>query len=237
MLHTTLTEVTDNLPIDSIPLSELPSADYYALGHIHVDFEGQVNEKPAVYGGPTFPNNFKELEELKHGSFYIVDVRGFTKIMKKELPLKEVLPITLEITNSLIATQQIINVLENHELKDKIVLLRLYGALKQGKMSDIKFQEIQDYLDKKGTYSFLKNTTKLEVEKKEMEIQIQPHEMEKIEEVLIRNYGVKNPSDFNKMIFPLMEALTLEKQEGEKTASFEQRLFSGLGKILGVEMG
>ena len=31
----------------------------------------------------------KELEELKFGSFYIVDVEGFTKITKKEIKIKE----------------------------------------------------------------------------------------------------------------------------------------------------
>ncbi len=238
MLHTTLAEIKElqNLPIETISISELPEADYYALGHIHINFEGQANEKPVVYGGPTFPNNFKELEELKQGKFYIVEVEGFTKVTKKEILIKEVLPISLEIINSLTATQQIINILENHEIEDKIVLLRLYGTLKQGKMSDIKFQEIQDYLEKKGVYSFLKNTSALEVEKQEMQVQLQPNEMEKIEETLIKKYEIQNPSEFNKLIFPLMEALTVEKQEGEKTASFESRLYSGLGKVLGVEI-
>ena len=39
MLHTTVSEAVGNLPIDSISLGSLPKADYYALGHIHVDFE------------------------------------------------------------------------------------------------------------------------------------------------------------------------------------------------------
>src|SRR3989338_3323143 len=74
MLHTTIDEVKGNLPIDSINLTKLPQADYYALGHIHIDFEKEISGKPAIYSGPLFPNNFKELEDLKYGSFYIIDV-------------------------------------------------------------------------------------------------------------------------------------------------------------------
>jgi DNA repair exonuclease SbcCD nuclease subunit len=236
MLHTTIKEVAGNLPIDSVPLEMLPTADYYALGHIHVDFEKEINSKPAIYGGPTFPNNFKELEELKFGSFYIIDVEGFTKITKKEIKIKEIESIHIELDNALIGTQKIISELEKRNLSDKIVLLRVYGTLKQGKVSDIKFQEIQDYLEKVGVYCFLKNISKLEVEKQELEIHLQANEMEKVEEVLVKKYEKENPSNFNDLIFPLMNALSIEKQEDEKKAIFESRLFSDLSKILGVEL-
>ena len=236
MLHTTVTEAAQGLPIESVSLNDLPKADYYALGHIHIDFEKEVNGKPAIYGGPTFPNNFKELEELKFGSFYIINVEGYTKITKKEIKLKEVELIEVEIINALKGTEKILSELEKRDLKDKIVLLKVHGLLKEGKVSDIKFSEIENYLEKAGAYSFLKNTSKLEVEKQELQIQLQTHEMEKIEEVLIKKYEKENPSSFNEHILPLIEALSLEKQEGEKQVSFESRLFSGLSKILGVEL-
>jgi len=236
MLHTTIDEVKGGLPIDSIDISTMPEADYYALGHIHVDFEKEINSKPAVYSGPILPNNFKEFEELKFGSFYIIDVEGYTKIIKKEIKLKEIESIKLEITDALTGTQTILSELQKRDLKDKIILLRIHGKLKKGKTSDIKFQEIQDYLSKQQAYSFLKNTAKLEVEEQEFQSQLQASEMEKVEEVLIEKYEKENPSDFNKMIFELMEALNLEKQEGEKNTIFEQRLLLGLSKLLGVEL-
>jgi len=236
MLHTTLTEVTENLPIDSIDLNELPKADYYALGHIHIDFEHEINSKPAIYGGPTFPNNFKELEELKYGRFYIIEVNGFTKITKKEIKLKEIELVKIKLDNSLQGTQKIISELEKRDLKDKIILLKISGILKQGKISDIKFQEIEDYLKKSEAYCYLKNTSKLEVEKQELEIELKESEMEKVEEILIKKYEKENPSDFNKLIFPLIEALSMEKQEDEKSISFESRLFSELNKVLEVEL-
>jgi len=236
MLHTTLKEVTENLPIESIQLNSLPKADYYALGHIHIDFEHEIEGKPVIYGGPTFPNNFKELEELKYGSFYIIDVEGYTKIIRKEIKLKDVELVEIEVDDALKATEKILVQLEKRDLKDKIVLLKVFGNLKQGKTSDIRFQEIQDYLERVGVYSFLKNTSKLDIEKQDLQIQIQAHEMEKVEEVLIKKYEQENPSNLNGFILPLIETLSLEKQEDEKQATFESRLFLGLGKILGVEL-
>ena len=144
--------------------------------------------------------------------------------------------VEIEIDDALKGTQRILSQLEKRDLKDKIVLLKVYGTINQGKTSDIKFQEIEEYLERVGVYSLLKNTSKLEVEKKEMEIQLQPHEMEKVEEVLIKKYEQENPSSLNELILPLIEALNLEKQEDEKQVSFETRLFSGLSKILGIEI-
>lgn len=236
MLHTTLTEVAQGLPIDSVSLSELPKADYYAMGHIHIDYEGEHNGKPVIYGGPTFPNNFKELEDLKGGCFYIVEINGYTKITKKEIRLKEILTINVEITNSLTGTQKILSEINKHDLKDKILLLRVYGKISQGKTSDINFQEIETQVRKSEAYCFLKNTSKLEMEKQEIQLAIQEKEVEKVEEIIINNYEKENPSDFNKLIFSLMDSLSMDKQEDEKTAVFEARLFEELSKVLEIEL-
>ncbi len=236
MLHTTIEEVTENLPIENIKLNELPPADYYALGHIHIDFEREINGMPAIYGGPTFPNNFKELEELKYGSFYIIDVEGFTKITKKEIKLKEVELVKIEINNALTGTQKIISELEKRDLKDKIVLLKIYGNLEKGKVSNIKFKEIQEFLEKQEIYCFLKNISKLEVKKQELDIRLHSNEMESVENTLVKKYEKENPSGFNELIFPLMSALSIEKQEDEKKQIFESRILSELNKVLGLDL-
>ncbi|MCH8170587.1 MAG: hypothetical protein IIB07_05575, partial [Bacteroidetes bacterium] len=201
------------------------------------DFEYENNEKPVIYGGPTFPNNFKELEDLRGGCFYIIDVEGYTKVTKKEIKLKDIIYLEIELEDSLTATQKIISELEKKDLKDKIVLLKLYGILKKGKNSDINFQEIQDFLEKKEIYSFLKNTSKLEQPKtEEIQIDLQSKEMEKVEEILIKKYEKENPSDFNHLIFQLMDTLNIEKQEAETNITFEKRLLDEMNKVLGVEM-
>ena len=236
MLHTTIQEAAPDIPVDSVKLDELPKADSYALGHVHIDFEGEVNGKKVVYGGPTFPNNFKELQDLKWGSFYIVEINGFTKITKKELVIKEPMYIEVEINNALTATTQILQALAQHDLHDKILLLKVHGDIAIGKPSDINFRQIEEYVEKSGAYSFLKNTSKLEIEKKEFQVEFQKRDKEKIEELLIKKYEKENPSQFNDLIMPLVEALNIEKQEDERTATFESRLLAELSKIVKIEL-
>ena len=236
MLHTTIDEVKGSLPIESINLKDVPKADYYALGHIHIDFQQEINGKPVIYSGPIFPNNFKELEELKYGRFYIIDVKGYLEITKKEIKLKEIQVFDFEIENSLTATQKIIEVMKHRDLKDKIILLKISGTLKQGKTSDIDFNEIESFLKEQKAYCFLKNTSKLESEQIEFKMQLQTTEMHEIEKILIRDYRKENPSDFNEQINSLMDGLSLEKQEGENTANFESRLLSEVEKVFNIDL-
>jgi DNA repair exonuclease SbcCD nuclease subunit len=236
MLHTTIKEAVNNLLIESIDLRDLPSADYYALGHIHVDFQKEFNKKPVIYAGPTFPNNFKEFEELKYGKFFIVDVGGFIKISEKKIIFKKIECVELEITNTFKATEKILLELEKRDLKDKIVLLKVYGILKEGKPSDINYSKVQDYVSKSNAYSFLKNTAGLDVEKSYFNLNINPKENENIEEIFLKKYQEDNPSEYNKLIFPLMETLGLEKQEDERSSNFEQRLLLELKKMLDIDI-
>ena len=193
------------------------------------------DNKYLVYPGPIFPNNFQELEDLGFGSFYIIDVNGYVKLTKQELKIKETLVLNIEIDNALTATDKILQELENNDLKDKIVLLRLRGKLKQGKTADIKLQEIESKALEKGAYVFLKNTRKLKVEESE-EIEIKTDDIDKIEQAIMEDFTKKNPSSFNSLISPLLNSLDLEKQEDEKVMIFESRLLSEINKILGIEI-
>jgi len=241
MLHTSITEAVGNLPIESVSLKRLPKADYYAFAHLHINFEEKVGEKgkekPAIYSGPIFPNSFQELEDLCYGRFYIVQVEGFVEAKKIMLPLKEVVCFNIETDNALTATQKIIAEFDKHEIKDKIVLLRLSGTIKQGTNADIDYKKIDDYLEQKKAFSFLKNTNKLQSsEEKIADIKITAGDMNKIEEVIIKQYELENPDKFNELVLPLMHSLDLGKQEDEKTVIFETRLFADLNKILGLEI-
>jgi hypothetical protein len=69
-----------------------------------------------------------------------------------------------------------------------------------------------------------------------LDVKLQANEMEKIEEVIIEKYKKENPSDFNQLIPPLMEALSFEKQEGEKNQIFELRIFSELNKVFDINI-
>jgi len=229
MLHTTLTEIRGDLPIESISLDELPKADYYALGHIHKTY----NKDCLVYPGPLFPNNFQELKELGGGSFYIIEKDALLRCEKKEIKLKEVINIEIEIDNSLIAKEKILSELEKRELKDKIILLKIYGKLKQGKISDLKFSEIESFAKEKGAYFLLRNISSLETEDFELEVEVK--DIDSLEDEVIKKYRQENQSTFNNLIEPLIKNLEIEKQEDEKNLVFESRIYDSAKKILNLE--
>jgi hypothetical protein len=226
MLHTTIDKAKGTLPIDAIEVDLLPQADYYALGHLHMDFQYQN----FVYPGPIFPNNFQELEDLKNGSFYIVDTEQKNSLEKIELKIKDTVLIEVEIKNALDATSQIISEIEKRDVEDKIILLRLSGELETGSNSDIKFSQIEESATRKKSYFLLKNTHELKTKEVEMEVEIK--NIDNIEEEAIKIYSQQNEMDFNKFIPQLMNSRSLEKQEGEKIVCFTNRLMDETKKIL-----
>lgn len=227
MLHTTIDKAKGSLPIDAFETDKAPPADYYACGHLHIDFRYEN----FVYPGPVFPNNFQELEDLEHGRFCIIDTSaGGDAIKKISLPIKGVVSVNVEIKNALLATEKIISELEKKDIEDKIVLLRITGTLESGKNSDIKFSQIEEFIKRKNAYFLLRNTHELKVKDEEIEINVP--DSPNIEDETIKFYSEQNLSDFNKHIPSLMNAFIAEKQEGETTESFTTRLLDDAKKIL-----
>jgi hypothetical protein len=229
MLHTTLDKVRGVLPIDYANSDELPEANYYALGHIHVDFR----YKNLVYPGPVFPNNFSELESLENGSFYIIDTELGNPFEKIELKLKEIESLDIIVKNTQTATDEIIQELKKRNLKDKIILLRLSGKLENQKSSDIKLEKIENFCFENGAYFVLKNTHDLKTN--ELELNMEVKNQENLEEETIKQYSNENPSKFNQLIPKLMNILSIEKQEGETIDSFNSRLLEESKRILDLE--
>ena len=226
MLHTTIDKAKGTLPIDSLETDLVPKADYYALGHLHIDFQYEN----FVYPGPVFPNNFQELEDLQFGRFQILDSSSLNSPQKIDLKIKDVCPIRVELNNALMGTDRILAEIEGHDVKDKIVLLRVKGELENGKHSDIDFRKIEEILMKKGAYFMLRNTHDLSV--KETGIEIKVKNDADIEKETIKIYSEQNPSDFNALIPQLIESLGIDKQEDEKTEIFNNRLLSEARKVL-----
>jgi len=228
MLHTTMSPVVQGLPIDSLDPRELPKADYYALGHIHVLYD----EDGLVYPGPLYPNNFRELEDLTHGHFVLVDTDSNESIQRIKIPIKETEKINVEITDAITATDKIVEEMDKRNLEDKIILLRVHGELVKGKNSDIKFQRIEEYAKEKGAYFLLKNTHDLKTREIEMDFKIEENDSQNIEEEIIKASSKENPSDFDSFVTELMSILSIEKQEDEKTEIFNSRLLGEARRAL-----
>lgn len=225
MLHTALRDAVGTLPIKAVRTELLPQVDYLALGHLHINY---VKDR-AVYSGPIFPNNISELEELGKGSFYIFD-NG--RIKKEEIILKEIIVLNLEIKDALEATEQIISALMKENISDKIIILKLYGALEKGKTADIDFQKIEDYAKKTGVFSFLKSTTKLHLS--ENEVRLDNIDSINLESEIIQKFGENNESKFNQIIPQLLKSLHLDKLEDERFSVFEERLLSEIRRIIKI---
>ena len=225
MLHTTIDKAKGTLPIDAIETDLLPKVDYYALGHLHIDFKHQN----FIYPSPIFPNNFQELEDLKSGSFCVIDTEGGNS-EKIDLKIKDVVSLTIEINDALIATELIMSKIDKQEIEDKILLLRIKGEIERGNNSDIKFLQIEEFAKSKKAYFVLRNTHDLKTKEVEMDIEIK--DIENVEEDTVKIYSDKNPSDFNSLIPQLINSFSIEKQEGETVDSFSNRLIEVAKKIL-----
>ena len=143
MLHNTINELKPKEleKVEGMSLNLLPKGfDYYAAGHVHYVKESDYDKGKLVYPGPLFPNNFKEMEELKHGGFYIYD-NGSLKYIS--IKLREVLCVSISADDksSREVEDEILNI-NNYE--GKILLLRVSGVLKEGKSSDINFKVIRN---------------------------------------------------------------------------------------------
>ena len=216
MLHTAIRGAIGSLPIKSVDESLLPKVDYIALSHLHIRYK----KDNLAYSGPIFPNNLPELEELQGGCFQIYE-NG--KLTREEIKLKKIV--------SLDSTEQIILALDKEDLRDRVLILKLHGIIESGKISDIDFNKIEEFVKKKGVYSFLKSTTKLLTQESEFFLESTG---EALESQIIKNYEQKNPSKFNELIPLMIKSLQIEKQEDEKSVSFEDRLLSEIKKIIQI---
>src|SRR3989338_938097 len=67
-------------------------------------------------------------------------------LKKISLKTKDMVSINIKVTNASTATDQIISEIKKHEISDSVVLLRISGLLEDGKHSDIKFLQIEEFV-------------------------------------------------------------------------------------------
>lgn len=241
-LHTSVTEATKPKELEflePISSSELPDDfNYYALGHLHRSFQKNINGKFVAYPGPLFPTNFAEFEELKTGSFYIINVENNNQIRaeKKEIKLKQVANLIVNADNK--SPEQITEEAQNKlkSIRSSIVTLRFQGELARGKTADISFAEIASQAEKNYNI-LLKNTSALTSREFKIEVESKGKSIEEIEKEVIERYEQKKEhKEFAPFIKELIKALDVEKQEGETNTAFEKRVADEASKVLCVKL-
>jgi exonuclease SbcD len=194
VFHSALAELKPEIyeQAEAIPISLLPKGfDYYAGGHIHKNAVHKWKDYgPIVFPGPTMPTNFRELENLESGGFYIVKVdSGKIEPEWRPLALYKVAQIQINANDKNPKTVEA--EIEGHidsDFKDKIVLLRVEGTLKTGKPSDIDFHRLISLMKGKGAMIVKKNIGKLSSAEYK-EIKVTAASREELEDKLIEEHA------------------------------------------------
>jgi hypothetical protein len=239
MFHTTLSELKPKEMdlSDDTPMNFLPQGfNYYAGGHVHIRkrFSNQEYNN-VVYPGPTFPNSFSELEALKTGTYIMYDDTTEDLFTHIEIPQKKVISIALDLTGLEPAEAQknITSAIEEDNIQDAIVLLRLTGKL-EGKPQEIDFQDIQKLIVEQGAFTLLRSTSKLTSSAYE-EVIIHEDSQNKIETKAIEEHlgQIQLPKDYDEKetITTLLKELASEQYDGEKKAIYNERIVEAAQSI------
>ncbi|MEA2038070.1 MAG: metallophosphoesterase [Nanoarchaeota archaeon] len=225
--------------VDSQPLSLLPkNFNYYAGGHPHIVTDSAIEGYGTIaYPGPLFPNNFRELETLGSGGFYIVEDN---KPRFEPIQIYNTFHIKIKADhkNPQKITDEILDVIDGKEFNDTIITIRIDGTLESGKPADIDFKRIFERLYEKSAYFVMKNTTSL-VSKEFEEIKIDAKNVGDVEEKIINEHlgkikiedlSVEKEKELTK---ELMNVLSSERGD-EKVADFEKRIQEDVENILGL---
>ena len=237
MFHTTIDELKpkEMAFVDSVSVSMLPKGfDYYAGGHVHIVGNVSAGSSKVVYPGPLFPNSFSEIEKLGAGGFVIFDDGKMRQI---KLELKPVVSISVDCNGKSPAAveESIMAALEKAKLKDAIVTLKLFGTLASGKTTDINLKSLFEFALSKGAYIVLKNANQL-ASRDFAEIKVSSDSVEEIEQKIVAELAGKSKlfdaAVEKKIIEQLMHAFSVEKEEGEKQADFDDRLKRAISKLI-----
>jgi len=262
VLHTLLDELKpiEFKDMESAPKSLLPqNFDYYAGGHLHKTIPEKLRESEKVfkidektkivYPGSLSPTNFRELEQYNFGGFYIIsgdiDLESGTSDLEiKFIPvkIKEVLSLFIDCNSkSILQVQENLEeIINKTDFTDKIITVRIFGSLKSGKPYELKSNEIVQKIKDKGAYEVLLNKTAL-ISKEYASVSVSTGKTnEEIEETLIYEHAqqtnIKNISkkQMNNKIHEVLEAISIDREEGKKVNEYNEELLQKFCVILGL---
>ena len=211
---------------------------------IKIIFKNYKNYGKIVYPGGTFPNNYRELEKFRHGGFFIVEVDGNNiKVERRDIKSCDVIVLTFDAQNKTPekVEEELREAITDLDVKDKVVLIRVEGVLISGSVTEIGLRDIIKTLKENNARITRVNTNKLSTKEYE-EISIeQASTKEELEDKLIKEQvgqyelGKLSVDKRIELTKSLLQLLSEEKNEGERTVDYKARIFDGATKILGIK--
>ncbi len=220
--------------MESSPHTFLPkNFNYYAGGHIHYIFQHKTEHNLLTFPGALFPNSFSELEEYHHGGIYLVDEHLTYEWIPMNMKEVQTLHIDANGKTPLHVIEEICE--QAQTAHDKILAIRIAGELLTGKPSDINFNHLQQRIP--HAYTIIRNTSQLTSKEHSQELSITTKTVEELEEDILKEVENKelhlmNVQEQEHAAKLLMHALNIEKLDGEKNATFEDRIISDANTIL-----
>ena len=235
LFHTTLSELKPKEleKVEGSPISFLPkNFDYYAGGHVHIVKKYENKDyNNIVYPGPVFPANFAELEKLGSGGFYIYN-KG--ELEYQSIHVKDVVKIHVTHEGTLKSWEKELDKkLSNINCEDKIVLIRIEGVISDASKADLNIHKHIKELQAQNAFKILKKTSGLKSKEFE-EITRSFESNEDLENELIKE-NLSETKIFNnekKVFKQLIKGLASEKGEGEKVATYENRILDEATQII-----
>ncbi len=219
--------------MDAMPASLLPKGfNYYAGGHVHVvDNKSLDSHQNIVFPGPTFPNNFAELEKLNQGSFCIVD-RWNVRVVPVQVAPVVCVQINASNKTPFEVEQELQAELNKIQDNSCILLIRVFGVLKEDGPSDIHWERI---LEAYPARAILRNTNALSSKEFE-DISLSQQPIESMEKTLIAQQTgtiiLKDKDSDAILVEHLMSAFDTERHEGEKVTDVETRIIKSAESVL-----
>jgi DNA repair exonuclease SbcCD nuclease subunit len=250
-LHSGLSELKPEYmaQVESIPVSLLPKGfDYYAGGHIHQCFETKLPEYGRiVYPGTLFAGSSTDIEDSAKGQrrgLYIVDFEEKVEnVQFREISVCKFAYIEYDVSNknSLLVMKGLGEKLQEAQVQDALVVVKVKGELSGGKTSDISSTEIKTLLMDNGALGVIVNRHGLS-SKEYTAVRVMGEDIPTIETRLLKeNIGAIKVSNEDlkgdkgvKLAEELLKALRQEQKINETKRDYLERVQRQALDMLGL---
>lgn len=240
MFHSTLNDLKPDFMRQvegEINSSFLPKGfNFYAGGHVHSVINANYDKGKISYPGAMFPNNFSELKrEIPGFNLCEVDAdKSELKVVRFNLEIyeKEYVKIDVDGLNPINAKNKILEDIDKFDLNEKLVLIEISGSI-EGRVTDVKLNEIIALIYGRGAFQVLKNTYKLNSVDVEIVEALIGDNVAELEDNIIKD-NLEGQEEFDRKVKLIKDLLKLDfsKNEEEKNVQYEERVIEILDRSL-----